>query len=828
MAPQSSPGALSALRAASFRLYSTPTAELPHAVPYIAQSLAACKDLLSDPESLNQKDGDVAVILHRYQTQLSTLLQDRTADGRWAAVVLVKATIEAGGWATLSKSLAWVRGLLGILKKPDPSTTKCLCIITLTRIFMLTWDYPTLIREITTPSLPAFITICLNNMAGRLNAADEYHATLESFTRLLPRHPTIFRNHQNQITATLSTLMAGSTSPTSKQAYNSPRTQDLAQRLFVLIPQCEPKQGAGPKWEHNFMSVLNDCHKHANRALVSVTEDWQSVTGHAPGKTGDRKEHEKAQQDSRASRRLAFDFVYAGSEILTNDLRLLRSHIMTETSTPVSFPLGPLADLLTRIFSVVASSDAAKSSIRFNQDASREERDALVEVLPVIHVAALELLYSVLERFSRAIVSTAQTFLDQIIWVFRAELSNVHIRASVYRVTQKLTNLVGPSFTKEVVASLSPVIKACCNDLLAGDGQQQQQQRTNEGKSGSMKTGQTIANADAFLSTRATPLTTKTAYVGLHQAALALLPVLFSGIPTKHITKANRTQMDRTAVLTQHKEALIAAVLNPPARQGSTSQGSSLLPFLARQFPQNAAVESLLRPRMPVLQTGRKGTLGSAPPDEEEEEEVDEPEQDIQMQDHSPPPREHTHAGESTEDVSHMEQGLIDAALASYLSTHPEARRSRDAVDGPDSLVDPRRVSPEQQHAHAVAGRERQAQEGSSRGSSKRPHPEGPPASSPKRQRASPVVQSMLSSKAEDLPGQSAVEGAQGTVTQPKKDEDMPSAATIPSGPAASAAGDPRSQEEDGSEGDDFIIPQIHMGDDSEDEDEDDDEEERD
>ncbi|KAJ9631634.1 hypothetical protein H2203_000033 [Taxawa tesnikishii (nom. ined.)] len=766
MAPQSSPGALSALRAASFRLYSTPTAELPHAVPYIAQSLAACKDLLSDPESLNQKDGDVAVILHRYQTQLSTLLQDRTADGRWAAVVLVKATIEAGGWATLSKSLAWVRGLLGILKKPDPSTTKCLCIITLTRIFMLTWDYPTLIREITTPSLPAFITICLNNMAGRLNAADEYHATLESFTRLLPRHPTIFRNHQNQITATLSTLMAGSTSPTSKQAYNSPRTQDLAQRLFVLIPQCEPKQGAGPKWEHNFMSVLNDCHKHANRALVSVTEDWQSVTGHAPGKTGDRKEHEKAQQDSRASRRLAFDFVYAGSEILTNDLRLLRSHIMTETSTPVSFPLGPLADLLTRIFSVVASSDAAKSSIRFNQDASREERDALVEVLPVIHVAALELLYSVLERFSRAIVSTAQTFLDQIIWVFRAELSNVHIRASVYRVTQKLTNLVGPSFTKEVVASLSPVIKACCNDLLAGDGQQQQQQRTNEGKSGSMKTGQTIANADAFLSTRATPLTTKTAYVGLHQAALALLPVLFL-------------------------EALIAAVLNPPARQGSTSQGSSLLPFLARQFPQNAAVESLLRPRMPVLQTGRKGTLGSAPPDEEEEEEVDEPEQDIQMQDHSPPPREHTHAGESTEDVSHMEQGLIDAALASYLSTHPEARRSRDAVDGPDSLVDPRRVSPEQQHAHAVAGRERQAQE-------------------------------------EDLPGQSAVEGAQGTVTQPKKDEDMPSAATIPSGPAASAAGDPRSQEEDGSEGDDFIIPQIHMGDDSEDEDEDDDEEERD
>ena len=75
---------------------------------------------------MSTKNGQVAsetksaVIVHKLKTQLSALLQDKNAEARYAAVILIKASVEVGGWNVLQGIGAWVRGLIGILGVSAP------------------------------------------------------------------------------------------------------------------------------------------------------------------------------------------------------------------------------------------------------------------------------------------------------------------------------------------------------------------------------------------------------------------------------------------------------------------------------------------------------------------------------------------------------------------------------------------------------------------------------------------------------------------------------------------------------------------------------------
>lgn len=55
------------------------------------------------------------MLVHKLKSQLSALLQEKAVEARWAAAVLIKASVEVGGWEVLRGSGAWVRGLLGLL-----------------------------------------------------------------------------------------------------------------------------------------------------------------------------------------------------------------------------------------------------------------------------------------------------------------------------------------------------------------------------------------------------------------------------------------------------------------------------------------------------------------------------------------------------------------------------------------------------------------------------------------------------------------------------------------------------------------------------------------
>lgn len=117
MAPIDPAPAWFPLRSVTRRLTSTPVAQLPYIAPSIAYTISTCGEVLRSIEEPNQKksQSELSVLVHKFRTQISTLLQDRSKEARWAAVVLLKATIEAGGWSVLRSSDKWVRALLGLI-----------------------------------------------------------------------------------------------------------------------------------------------------------------------------------------------------------------------------------------------------------------------------------------------------------------------------------------------------------------------------------------------------------------------------------------------------------------------------------------------------------------------------------------------------------------------------------------------------------------------------------------------------------------------------------------------------------------------------------------
>jgi pre-rRNA-processing protein RIX1 len=610
---------LATLRAITYRLSSTPTAQLPPHVPAIAASLANCRSLLSSNQASGTKSSsDASVAIHKYRTLLSTLLQDRTIQGRWAAIVLIKATIEVGGWETLQKSLPWVRGLLGMLSKPDPHSSKKLCIITLTRIFFLTREYPTLVREITTPSLPAFIQSCLQ-MATSKASASLLQAILESFNQLVPRHPTMFRTYIKQLLHLLGQTMAPT--PSSKLAHEQTRTPSLdvstgvseaARRLYVQLPYCAPKAASSEEWDKAFKNTVANTHRVADKVFRAVVEDWQSSVRGPSTVNGHTLEDEVQDLESDGMSMPPWSGIYAGGERLVNLLRLVKEHLANPTASIVNLHIGVIVDLLTRMLSLTVPSSAGtknfQNAVRFNNQVSKEERENLWLLLPQVHVAAIETLLVLTNRCENSMATLGSLILDQLVWVFNAERDTPQIRTASYLAVAQLLAQSGAALPKPSTDQLSPMIRTCCDDMLPSETTSiDPTQDSAQNKTNGNSQQQTSTNVDAFLSSVGSkdPVAN---FTGLKQAAYDLLPVLLTGIRAQHLSDSIRARMDRTAILIQHKDAMVASVLNPPPSKKFGKPAASILPLMARSFADHKDIEGLLRPRMPVI---RVGTLDS-------------------------------------------------------------------------------------------------------------------------------------------------------------------------------------------------------------------------
>lgn len=602
----------SALRGISNRLSTTPTRQLPGLVPHLVHSLRACEALLATQASGLPKDSLDVVVLHRIKTQITALLNDKTPEAHWSAAVLIKTVVDLGGWQILQDCGHWVRGLLSVLGKPGSFAAKRLCAIALTRIFLLMHDYPSLTREITTPSLPAFITACLNLISPLPSSKSSsiktstslVNTVLDCLCKILPEHPTIFRTFLLRLKSLLLPLISPaipSTSNSTSLSYISGETSRKARTLFVLMHFCAPKANSTVDWDKAMTASLQEAHSTANKIFRAIIEDWEALGDFDAQQEPPASFSSEVEQSERGPLDLsAWNGLYAGSARIKDILRLVEHFIRTQTAASVAFPLGNVIDLLGRLFNVTVPSVQHQDQIRLNPQIGKVERDALWAELPGIHAAAVDVLVA-LVQLCPASCSMDAVFVEQLEWIFRHEQQDDELCESIYIAMSMISQRSGIAFSRQQARGLFGIVESCCVKLGPVSEQAEFQVPSATFSKDKQGSKQAVLNGDNFLHTPQDKITSQTMASSTVMAATDFLAAFLANSPAQLIPQRLRSLVDRTMIWRGERQVMLVSVLNPPqAKQGQKPQ-SSILPFLAQAYPNCVGTEAILRPRMPVL-----------------------------------------------------------------------------------------------------------------------------------------------------------------------------------------------------------------------------------
>lgn len=315
--------------------------------------------------------------------------------------------------------------------------------------------------------------------------------------------------------------------------------------------------------------------------------------------------------------------IMEGVERVAMLLRLLQSFFTLPSAAQISIPVGQLVDLTTRIFSV------APSTAHINAAVERAERELVFARLLELHRGALDLISTVVERLGGLFSPFAFLLVEQVAYVFSEGSWSAEIKMAVYCLLNSLLDKFGTGLAKVTVHSIHPLLAATCDDLLPPPPPLPATISTPIAKSGKQRNGNGAASsqnfhADTFLSVLPVG---RFILPGLVSAAAILLATALTKLPTSQIRSELRTKMDRTAVLTGNTEAMLASVLFPPT---GARRGGSILPhFVGAGSGNSLVVEGVVRPRLPIVWTGRKRGDDEDEMEDEEEEEGEEEEDDV-------------------------------------------------------------------------------------------------------------------------------------------------------------------------------------------------------
>lgn len=608
------------LRMINNRLSSTPLWQLPQVVPSLADTIGQCSSLLSDADAHGVKDGsDVGMLVHRVKTRISTLLQDKSPQARWAAVVLIKAFIETGGIGVLQESSVWIRLMIGSLGRPDPASTKKLCVITLTRCFLLAQGHQSVVRELATPVLPAFLTACLKILRGRPNPDESLLlVTLQALNELLPYHPASFRPFQAQIRSCILPMLTQTPSSIQESQLDQdserspPWTSivaDSARRTYVLLSVCAPKKSEADSWSKSVRLLCDAVHFTADNVFRALIEDRgstktrQALQPSAETVSGDKENPMNLPR---------WTGIQGGIERLLGLLRTLQAFIATSTDFTVTIPVGFLLDIFNRMLSMTSPSTGAQ----VNAEIGRDEREGLLHALPVIHAIALDLVSSLIQRLGQGAASFYHETVEQCFWVLDAERSSLKLRIATYHIVRLTISRFGLSFSESLRAPLAKCLRICCEDIIPSETSSSTvvtpfQKSTSNGNNGT--------NAESYVKSTSKRLKSSQPPTHVRVAAIELLSTALRCLPEGFLSPV-RADVDRIAVLIGNEDMLLGSVLYPPPAVQSHRTSTSLMPFLSRASPGSSSVEALMKPRMPVVQSKQDG-LGQSYVREEEMEE---------------------------------------------------------------------------------------------------------------------------------------------------------------------------------------------------------------
>lgn len=363
-----------------------------------------------------------------------------------------------------------------------------------------------------------------------------------------------------------------------------------------MLHQTVAKGAGGEDWGKSIRDLLKETHVTADTVFRAVIENWESTVGYVGGVVDFNHE---AVGGGRSQDDLSpWTGISAGIERLKGLLAFLAEYLKVETSTPVTIPLGMIADLIVRILSVsIPATETSKSreGPRLNPSVDKGEKDVLWSALPQIYAAALSVVEAMTDRLGPALVPLAEGFLNQIAWVFTYGKHSSEFRQATYHVVAKLLRLAGKGLNKAQVSKLNAIIRCCGRDLAESERMASVSSTESTPVNGS---GQVVDN---FLRQPNNNMdTTLTTDPALAKAAEILLPRVVACIPQHFLDITIRSLVERTAILTHNKEAMLECVLNTFVGKNGAPL-PSIVPHLTQAFAHDSTVEILLRPRMPLI-----------------------------------------------------------------------------------------------------------------------------------------------------------------------------------------------------------------------------------
>lgn len=512
--------------------------------------------------------------------------------------------------------------------------SKELAVVALTRIYMLIQPYQTLVREIATPTIPEFSKACLQLIKPPASGQplttplSVVETICDAISTLIPLYPTTFRPSSSQLKSAVKAYVAPTTSDDS---FIPLSLRQAARRLVLCLHQVAAKSGGSDEWAAQVKRILKEFHATADQIFRAVDESWESSGSYARAHVELGGEPHGA---DAATEFTPWSGINAGTERLIGLFQYLAACLQHTTKAAVNVPTTALMDALSRVCLIARLSPKTQTweqALQTNPAIGREEKDELWSVMPDIHVAALQLLLAMIHRLGNNILPSVPEVLDHLSRVFKSGMSIAYVRVTGYTALNELLTLAGPTLSKTAVDMLEPLLGACCRDLQQHAGYLKQAEKTTAPSTDSKKNGM-AANADLFLKPQAGNVEASTSLEPEHEAAASkLLATILSSMPQQHLKPTLRGLLDKTAILTRNRDAMVASVLNPYKDQRGRLY-PSILPHLTQLYPNDQALE-ILRTNLRVSGLQDSSDMPD-PADMEEEEEGS----DTEMQDEAAAP----------------------------------------------------------------------------------------------------------------------------------------------------------------------------------------------
>ena len=421
-------------------------------------------------------------------------------------------------------------------------------------------------------------------------------------------HPTSFRPFVPQIQSLTYQLIAPTPSnfeygndPTSSLAFAS----GSAQYLFVSLHVCGPKNTAGEEWAKSLDALISSLQRTVDKVFRSLIEDWTSSTGKNDVVSSGLVEGVVGDQRPAPLALPAWAGIHAGIERLDGLLHALQTFLASPTAAAVTLPVGNILNLIDRVLAAFPPGNGRKPRVKPEID--RDEREGLWVGLPRLQVSALGVCSLMISRMGHSSAAIAFSIMEQLLWVFESQYGNDGFRRVAYGLMSQILTMFGPSLPKVYAASLSRCIRICCEDLLPIVDASSQSGQASFLDSKKPLNGVTSTNADSYLKSESAINQSELpgASADVREAARELLPLTLTNLPDGYLPFSLRCQIDRTAIITDNKKAMLASVVDPISKFQGQKHTSSILPLLARAHPEALEVEVLLRPQMPPIQSRR-------------------------------------------------------------------------------------------------------------------------------------------------------------------------------------------------------------------------------